>query len=91
MDIPKEFFVLGGQLHQDSVEGEFDEKQWVDQALRGLSEKERHLLRSFLDDVLGRDLPDAELQDLWAKSGSDFFIYGPDGVRSFFQIVRGKL
>jgi hypothetical protein len=91
MEIPKEFFALGEGFHQDTIEGEFQEKNWVEQGVRGLKDHERDVLRVFLGEVLRKDLSDLELEELWAKSGSDFFIYGPNSIRNFFRMVHDSL
>lgn len=91
MDIPREFLALGAQFHQDSVQGQFDEKTWVKQGVRDLKEDEREALRLFLSEVLQSKLSDLELEELWAKSGSDFFIHGPNGARNFFRMIYDSL
>jgi len=88
MNVPDEFYTFCGQffddssLDEDSTEETIKEsiKESIEGGVSVLTEKQMERLKKFFSDVLGDDLTDDELADLWAKSPADILFEGP-GVK----------
>ena len=76
---------------QGSSAGQSNLQAWIDAALAHLDAKEKHALKTFIDDVLAKDVDDATLQRIWDDTPADYYVTADGGVRGFFKLVSERI
>ena len=88
--LPEVFRKLGRALYDLEVEDEGGDV--MTKLLCGFSQHERRSLRTFLDEILGSDYSDADLNLLWSRMSEVLadrcFV---EDARGFFRAVRDAL
>jgi hypothetical protein len=88
--VPNEFEKLCQWFHQDWHLTNPSPEHMVRSALATLSEKERIVVRSFLDELLSGRHDVEELQRIWWETPADIYFPGGDIVK-FLQFVRTSI
>jgi hypothetical protein len=91
MVIPEEFLRLARGFHQDSRIGVADEQEWIATRLACLDSPQRHVVKTFLTELLIHCRDDAELRQLWNNTDTDFYIAGDQAGRHFLTLIRDSI
>ncbi|MHB8268237.1 hypothetical protein [Bradyrhizobium sp.] len=91
MVIPEEFLRLAQAFHQDSELGIADVQEWIATRLTFLDSVQRRVVKTFLTELLMHCHDDAKLQQLWNKTGADFYIVGDQAGRHFLTLIRDSI
>jgi hypothetical protein len=91
MVVPDEFLQLARGFHQDSGIGMANEQEWVAARLGSLSSAQRHVVKTFLTELLIHCRDDAKLRALWNNTETDFYITGDQGGRYFLTLIRDSI
>lgn len=90
--LPGAFKKLGNRF-ADLIDEDFGDDP-IKTLLHGFSQHERRSLKTVLDDILGPDYSDEDIDLLWSKVPSHDFIMGVhpiSNLRAFFQAIRREL
>jgi hypothetical protein len=91
MVIPDEFLRLARGFHQDSRIGGATEQEWIAARLASLDSAQRHVVKTFLTELLIHCRDDAELRQLWNNTDTDFYIAGDQAGRHFLTLIRDSI
>lgn len=91
MVIPEAFKELCGYIHQDVGHDDSNPENWIEFALRHLSDEDCGVVRRFLDDLFQRSIGDRELQDIWFSSGAEIYFPDANHLRGFLSLMRDSV
>jgi hypothetical protein len=96
MNVSEEFLELCGYIDGLSHIKEDSVAQWVAGAVSQFNhvhpqEERAKSVRQFLDELLGANHNDVELQNIWHQTGVSFFIADHRELRQFLELVRDEL
>ncbi len=91
MHVPEEFDYLVGCFWNGSLERANSLDDWVSNAVRLLNARQKVVVKSFLDDVLSRNLTDKELQRIWKEGGACYGFPDTNELRRVLSMIREKL
>lgn len=69
-------------------------QRWIAFTLQHVNEREKEVVKQFLDVLLSQGPKEEELQKLWNSSGNDYYIIGKHGheaMRVFLTEIRDQI
>lgn len=87
MIVPQEFKYLKSCFWDGSHREAENETAWVARALKMSTPDQHRVIRSFIDDLLQRNVSVEELQQAW-RSGSGVYGLHDEKIRAFFELIR---
>ena len=67
------------------------EQEWVAARLGSLDSAQRHVVKTFLTELLMHCRDDAKLRQLWNNTDTDFYIAGDQAGRYFLTLIRDSI
>jgi hypothetical protein len=87
---PREFYSFAVLFGAEGPRGKKDEREWIATVLLRFDRGGKIVLREFLADLLLQKPDEADLQELWNSTDSNFWIVGHqgiDGARLFLTTI----
>ena len=91
MLVPEDFKYLTQCFWNGSLEEAKTLDDWVSNAVRLLNARQKVVVKSFLDDVISRNLTDKELQRIWKEGGACYGFPDTNELRRVLRIIKQKL
>ena len=91
MQVPEEFDYLTQCFWDGSHEEANTLEEWVGNAVRLLDDKKKRVVKSFVIDLLSRNLPDRELQRIWNEGGARYCFPDTSELRRVLAAIRQNL
>lgn len=93
MDIspPMVFTEICRQFHQDIDKVCPDLESMADFAVKGLRAREREILSTFLDELLGGQFTKGEIRAVWRRSPADVYFRDVDQLINLLRLIRARL
>ena len=91
VDIPRIWTELGEQVHQDFVHEQEDLLVGFREIFDAFSASQRSELRDFLGSARVREMPAAQLAELWSRSGADLVIVDVGDTPLFYRMLLEEL
>ena len=90
--IPREFLQLCTHWHQDMPLFASTPEQIADELVKGVSERDKAVIKRFLDQLLSGRYSTSEIKGVWWRSLHDVFGFGrAKEAHSFTVLLRNKL
>lgn len=91
MVVPEEFNALCRHFHQDVMLIYLTPEDMIASALRSLDEKQKGIVRQFLDILLDGQCSIDEMKRLWRETPADIYFIYDDDLTLFLQSLRSAI
>lgn len=91
MDIPEEFKAFASlfdlQLHDQTP----NEHELIAFAIKHTPSERKHVVKTYLGELLSRNPSGNELQEIWLNAGASLLIRDQDELRYFLALIRDEI